>query len=102
MTDKFQLISEIIKRAVPIARKHHIGIDHLTSMMDIDAVNRQYPLDLEACLAAPDQDFVHDFFGIRANINRKTGKLDHCFLPRFYRQVEPVDYGMAEERERHP
>jgi hypothetical protein len=103
MTDKINTIVKIIERAEPIARRHHIHLDRLTSIMDVENANDQYPLDLDAWLAADDSNFVHDFFGIRANINRETGVLDNCFVPRFYRQVEPVDDGgMAEERERHP
>lgn len=40
------------------------------------------PLDLDALLDADDFDFAHDLFGIRENINRKTGELGNCFLPR--------------------
>jgi hypothetical protein len=88
MTDKFDTIVKIIQRAEPIARKHNIHLDRLTSIMDIDNADKQYPLDLDAWLAADDSNFVHDFFGIRANINRETGKLDHHFVPRFHRPKE--------------
>ena len=39
-------------------------------------------LDLQKLLDAPDGDFGHDVFGIRRHINRQTGELENCFLPR--------------------
>lgn len=39
-------------------------------------------LDLQKLLDAPDGDFGHDVFGIRRHINRQTGELGDCFLPR--------------------
>ncbi len=52
--------------------------------MDITAAHRNgCPLKLDELLKAEDFDFAHDVFGIRRYINRKTGKLENCFLPRF-------------------
>lgn len=39
-------------------------------------------LDLDRLLLAPDPDFGHDVCGIRRHIDRRTGKLGGCFLPR--------------------
>ena len=30
-----------------------------------------------------DFNFTHDLDGILSHLNRKTGLLEHCFLPRF-------------------
>lgn len=84
MTDNFDIIVKIIERAETYAKRHAIQMDtRLTSIMDIDNAHQQHPLDLEGWLAADDANFVHDFFGIRQHINRKTGLLEDCFLPRF-------------------
>lgn len=40
-------------------------------------------LKLKELLTAPDFDFIHDVMGIRQHINRKTGQLENCFVPRF-------------------
>jgi hypothetical protein len=51
--------------------------------MDITAAHLNgCPLDLSKLLAAPMLDFAHDIFGIQRHIDRNTGKLLDCFLPR--------------------
>uniref|UniRef100_A0A6M3JLK6 DUF6874 domain-containing protein n=1 Tax=viral metagenome TaxID=1070528 RepID=A0A6M3JLK6_9ZZZZ len=40
------------------------------------------PLDLQRLLAAEDFDFSHDVVGIRNHIDRRTGTLRDCFVPR--------------------
>ena len=40
------------------------------------------PLDLDALLNAKKSDFLHDLNGIDKNINRNTGKMENCFLPK--------------------
>ena len=54
-----------------------------TIMMDVSAAHIKYPLDLEGLLNAEDFDFIHDVAGINRHIDRKTGDLKDCFLPRF-------------------
>lgn len=51
--------------------------------MDITAAHIANPLKLEALLNADDFNFNHDICGIRANINRDSGEMNNCFLPRF-------------------
>ena len=56
----------------------------LTLVMDIDACHSNgCPLKLEELLNASDFDFAHDVGGIITNINRETGKLENCFVPRY-------------------
>jgi hypothetical protein len=74
-------------------RAHAIGLKHrpkgavrktLEYMMDITAVHANgCPLDLYRLLAADDANFAHDVFGIERHLNRLTGQLENCFLPRF-------------------
>lgn len=40
------------------------------------------PLDLRKLLKAPDFDFLHDVLGIKKHLDRRTGRLRDCFLPR--------------------
>ncbi len=41
------------------------------------------PLRLADLLAADDFNFAHDVFGIMRHIDRRTGRLDNHFVPRF-------------------
>ena len=78
------LESQIAKRAVVMARELGIQYDQMTAVMDIDACHSNgNPLKLQELLDADDFNFSHDVFGIRRHINRTTGKLENCFLPRY-------------------
>lgn len=59
--------------------------DKLSMMMDIDATNENCRLKLLELLAADDENFYHDIIGIGNNLNRKTKKLENCFIPRYAR-----------------
>jgi hypothetical protein len=51
--------------------------------MDIAACHLNgTPLDLDRLLGFGDFDFVHDVFGIARYLDRTTGRLQNCFLPR--------------------
>lgn len=79
-----EIISKIAEKAVKMAREHEIQYDQQTAMMDISACHKNgNPLRLTDLLNADDFNFVHDIFGIRANLNRETGKLENCFVPRY-------------------
>lgn len=78
------LVSKIARRAGEIAWEFEIPFDHMNTMMDIEAChNNGNPLDLAALFAADDANLAHDVFGIQRHINRSTGKLENCFVPRF-------------------
>jgi hypothetical protein len=57
----------------------------LDCMMDVETVHDSIGLDLEALLTADDGNFGHDIGGIRRHLNRITGELEDCFVPRFSR-----------------
>jgi hypothetical protein len=81
--DDARLIALIAKRAVEVASRNGVVIDLMETNMDLTATHcNGCPLDLTRFLAAPDSDFGHDLFGIRRHLDRKTGKLGGCFLPR--------------------
>jgi len=45
--------------------------------------NAHHRLDFDALMAAGDQFFIHDVFGICRHLNRETGNLENCFTPYF-------------------
>lgn len=77
--EEYLLISQIAQRA----KRQGNPDDLLTINMDIEAAHRDVTLDLAALLAADDFNFNHDVFGIRKHMDRRTGKLVDCFVPRF-------------------
>jgi hypothetical protein len=81
ITDKdIDLICQIADRA---CNQFNIN-DKLNLEMDIIAIHaNDVGLRLTELLKADDFNFAHDIFGITSNINRETGKLENCFLPRF-------------------
>ncbi len=76
---ELELISKIANRLIEMgARGEKIDI-----VMDLEATHHSTPLDLQGLLNSKDGDFAHDMIGIYANLNRNTGKLENCFIPRF-------------------
>lgn len=59
-------------------------------MMDLEAVDRELDMDWQALLDAKDGDFLHDVSGIHHHMDRSTGVLGDCFLPRYTRPQEPA------------
>jgi len=72
-------LHQAAKRAAEMFGKEHF----MTFDMDLTAchVNDQ-ALDLDRLLAFEDGDFAHDIAGINRHIDRETGKLGGCFVPR--------------------
>lgn len=86
------LITRIHRRAMRMAEEYGIVYDLVDCSMDITACHcNGCPLDLQKLLDAPDGDFGHDVFGIRRFIDRRTGQLTDCFLPRCAAQTETVE-----------
>lgn len=83
-TEDGQLIQKITDRAVRTYKELGVKVDYQSVMMDITACHLNgCPLDLVAMLTADDFNFGHDISGIARYIDRDTGKLTQCFLPRF-------------------
>ncbi len=81
--ETMEVEKEIAKRAVVMAKELGIQYDYQTALMDIDACHcNGNPLKLGSLLAADDFNFSHDVFGIRRHLDRTTGKLLNCFVPR--------------------
>ena len=76
------LVSRIVDRAVDLYDQHNIKADRLTLHMDLTATHANRQMDLDRLLAFPDFDFMHDVAGINRHIDRNTGELGDCFVPR--------------------
>lgn len=77
------LIHEIAKRAVKDYARAGVKLDFIDTSMDITACHLNgNPLDLEKLLKADPFNFAHDITGIARHIDRETGQLKDCFLPR--------------------
>ena len=73
-------VTEIAQRAAKIIP----GTDVLNCVMDLSVVhNHAFKLDFERMLSADDYNLAHDIAGIAYHLNRTTGKLRDCFVPRF-------------------
>lgn len=56
--------------------------DKMSLQMDLHAARAASPLDLEKLLDFDDFNFLHDIYGIMRHIDRDTGEMTQCFLPR--------------------
>lgn len=78
------IISQIAQRA-----KQLLNVDDDVAIcieMDITATHlNACELRLKELLQADSFNFLHDVTGIHKHLNRETGQLEHCFLPRFAR-----------------
>ena len=82
----FDLLTHIADRAVGLATSLGENYPMQDALMDLTAVHANgCPLRLKEMLDADRYNFVHDIWGIRANLDRNTGKLKNCFTPRFAR-----------------
>lgn len=82
--EEAEITIKIARRASKLA--HSLGIEYSTLEADMDITathSNGTPMKLAELLAANDSNFSHDVFGIRRHINRRTGRLENCFLPRY-------------------
>jgi predicted Zn-dependent protease with MMP-like domain len=77
-SEEMDLFAQIANRAFD-----KLNADKMSTMMDIQASHALNPLRLDDLLAADDFNFAHDIYGIANHIDRDTGELTDCFLPRF-------------------
>lgn len=79
-----EIVNQIAKRATAMASSYGVEYDVMDAHMDVTACHANgNPLKLKELLEADDANFSHDVFGIRRHIDRETGELKDCFLPRF-------------------
>jgi len=80
-TKEMEIIEAIVDRAIKLDAL--CSISKSTLAMDITACHANgNPLNLIELLNANNGNFCHDIYGINRYINRETGKLQDCFLPR--------------------
>lgn len=81
------LIKRIVARAVTVARQLGFDpIDEQSLEMDLTATHANgTPLRLSGLSEAVRPDFVHDVWGIKNHIDRRTGRLLGHFHPRYAR-----------------
>lgn len=81
-----ELIGVISRAASKLAQKHGVDYDGMTANMDITACHAngmRLDLNLLKIWAETNSfNFAHDVFGIRRHINRETGEIENCFVPR--------------------
>lgn len=78
--EELDLIAAIIERG----EKLGFIAPRMTTIMDLVACNANgCPMDFKAMLEADDFNLMHDLAGINGHMDRNTGKLTRCFLPRF-------------------
>ena len=86
MIDFSRLTSEDLDSIQRIAARTHTlvsGLDHLSLTMDLGAAHIACPMRLDDLAEADDFNFLHDVGGIMRHIDRTTGELTDCFVPRF-------------------
>lgn len=78
-----ETIIKIARRAVALGKRSGNNLDMLDIVLDLRACHASAcALDLEKLLKADDFTFAHDVFGIMMHMDRNTGKLLDCFIPR--------------------
>ena len=81
---EMEIIMEIAKRASQLAASFGHDYSRMDAMMDVEACHSNgCKLKLFDLAQADDANFAHDVFGINRHLNRETGQLEDCFLPRF-------------------
>lgn len=81
--DEMIIIAGIATRAAQMADRLGVDYEQRDALMDIDACHSNgCRLDLTKLLKSDNANFSHDVFGIRRFIDRSTGKLTGCFVPR--------------------
>lgn len=80
--EEFILIGKIVKRAISLHSEWHPEV-YTELCMDLSAVHsNDVKLDFKKLSEADDFNLLHDVIGINHHIDRTTGKLTRCFLPR--------------------
>lgn len=79
--EDYELAGKIARRA---AKELGKNIDYKTIVMDVVAAHISgCRLKLKDLLKADRFNFLHDICGINENLDRETGDLLNCFLPRY-------------------
>jgi hypothetical protein len=85
-SNNIEAAAKIAKRAPSeLVRRNGGRVGFMMDLLAADGVNGNRPVDLDALASADDFNFIHDVGGICQHIDRTTGKLMDCFVPRYAR-----------------
>lgn len=79
------IIDNVVEKTRQLALTYGIDYPVHEISMDLTAAHGVSPLPLQKLLdtaSTNPADFSHDVFGIRRHLNRTTGELENCFVPR--------------------
>lgn len=77
-----KLVNQITDRAHNLFKDQGMIRSKMDIEMDISATHENCELNLKQLKDFDDNNFTHDILGICKNLNRNTGELENCFLPR--------------------
>jgi hypothetical protein len=81
--EKINLMGKISERYEDLLRERGLEPEERhTTIMDLMFSDDKVGLDLNKLLNFSDLDFIHDVLGIKRHIDRNSGELGGCFLPR--------------------
>lgn len=79
----------VVRAGVRVEKVIGKQLNRATFLLDMAAVQKQCPLNLVELAFNDDiASVAHDILGIRRHINRDTGQLEGCFIPRFAKSNE--------------
>ena len=81
--DKIRAIIARLREDVPSCK-----FDALALSMDLTVCHNLGHVDLDTLLEFSFGDFCHDLDGIHNNLDRETGELANCFLPRCHNREQ--------------
>ena len=92
--NEYELITIIAKRTLQIFREMEIdpSLDQQDIAISLHLCNEFCPLDLERFAKGEPFHIVHDILGILRHLNHNTGLLEDCFVPRFAKYEEQIDW----------
>jgi hypothetical protein len=79
--DEWDAADVILERAEAMNINCHR--EKLGLLMDLSTATEKHALDIIALSKCGGDDFTHDILGIQKHLNRETGELEDCFIPRF-------------------
>ena len=86
-SEEIKAVERILDRIHPILRRalKQDAPSRLDLMMDLSATHALLPIDLVGLAEAEDYDLSHDVCGIVRHLDRETGVMGDCFVPRYAR-----------------
>jgi hypothetical protein len=96
---EFEIMARVAERGVALLATAGTAVKRLDLMMDLEFTHDVCPLDFAKLAAFGDGDFAHDIGGIYQHFNRRTRKLEGCFLPRCAKDIAYDDEANVEREQ---